>query len=277
LLFPHFGYVATSRPAVAWLEIHPENFLANPHAREVLLEIAEHYPISVHTVGISIGSAGGIDRVHLARVRELIELVDPILVSGHLAWSTHEGEYLNDLLPLPYTQETIQLLARHIDIVQEGLGRPYLVENPSSYVGFESSTMSEVEFLCDLVHRCGCRLLCDVSNIYLSGRNMGFDPFAYIDALPAGAIGELHLGGFTVEQEHGRSDAEVLIDTHSARIAEPVWRLYAHAVRRFGFQPTLIEWDNEIPAFATILGEAARANAVAAQALEPEAHRARAR
>lgn len=274
LRLPHLAEVAAARPAAAWLEIHPENFLANPHATELLLAVAADYPVSVHTVGVSIGSAGGIDRAHLARVRALVDLLDPILVSGHLAWSTHEGEYLNDLLPLPYDEESLSVLARHIDEVQDGLGRPYLVENPSSYVGFGSSTMGEVEFLSELARRTGCRLLCDVSNIHVSGHNMGFDPYAYVDAFPAAAVGELHLGGFTSEADDGNPGGTLLIDTHAARIAEPVWHLYAHALRRFGLQPTLIEWDNDLPSFAALLAEAARADAVAAQAVRAETCRA---
>jgi uncharacterized protein (UPF0276 family) len=256
------------------LEIHPENFLANPHATELLIEISQQYPISIHTVGVSIGSTGGIDHSHLKRVRALIDMVDPIFVSGHLAWSTHEGEYLNDLLPLPYDEETLRLVAAHIDEVQEGLGRLYLVENPSSYVGFDTSTMSELEFLCELVRRTGCQLLCDVSNVYLSAHNMDYDPYWYIDGLPVEAIGELHLGGFTAEKDEADPGAELLIDTHAARIAEPVWELYAHAVRRFGPRPTLVEWDNDIPPFATLLAEAARADEVVAQTLVQEPRRA---
>jgi uncharacterized protein (UPF0276 family) len=193
-------------------------------------------------------------------------MFDPVLVSGHLAWSTHDGEYLNDLLPLPYDEETLRLVATHIDEVQEVLRRPYLVENPSSYVGFASSTMSELEFLRELVRRTGCRLLCDVSNVYLSAHNMGYDAYWYIDRLPAEAIGELHLGGFTSEKDDAEPGAEILIDTHAARIAEPVWELYAHAVRRLGPKPTLIEWDNDIPSFTTLLDEARRADEVAARA-----------
>jgi uncharacterized protein len=267
LRLPHMVEVATTLPPALWLEIHPENFLPNPHATELLLEARRHYPVSVHTVGVSIGSAGGSDRAHLRRVRALIDSVDPFLVSGHLAWSTHASEYLNDLLPLPYDEETLRLLATHIDEVQEGLGRPYLVENPSSYVGLGASTMTEGEFLTELVQRTGCRLLCDVSNVHLSGHNLGFDPYRYIDGLPAGAIGELHLGGFTAEEDEGEPGSEILIDTHAAPVAEPVWDLYAHAVRRFGPTPTLIEWDNDMPAFATLLGEARRADSVAADAL----------
>lgn len=268
LRLPHLAEVAATRPSAAWFEIHPENFLANPHALELLQDIARDYPISVHTVGVSIGSAGGIDHAHLRRVRSLVDTVDPFLVSGHLAWSTHAGEYLNDLLPLPYDEETLRLVARHIDEVQQGLGRAYLVENPSSYVGFGTSTVTEVEFLCELVRRSGCRLLCDVSNIHLSAHNMGFDAYAYIDALPVGAIGEMHLGGFAAEEDEGNPGGTLLVDTHSTTVAEPAWDLYAHAVRRFGPQPTLIEWDNDLPAFATILGEAARAESIATDALD---------
>jgi uncharacterized protein len=274
LRLPHLTEVEATRPPAGWLEIHPENFLANPHACELLQALAADYPISVHTVGVSIGSVGGIDRAHLQRVRALIDLIDPFLVSGHLAWSTHEGDYLNDLLPLPYDEESLRLLATHIGQVQDGLGRAYLVENPSSYVGFGQSTMSEVEFLSELVRRTGCRLLCDVSNIHVSSTNMGYDPIAYIDGLPREAIGELHLGGFTVEADEGDPAAEVLIDTHAAPIAEAAWELYAYALRRFGPKPTLIEWDNDLPPLATLLGEAARADCVMAEVFAPEARRA---
>lgn len=266
LRLPHLAEVMATVPSVGWLEIHPENFLANPHATELLIELSRHYPISVHTVGISIGSEEGIDRSHLDRLRALIEAIDPILVSGHLAWSTHQGAYLNDLLPLPFDEEALQLVSRHLREVQDGLGRPYVIENPSSYVGFATSTMPEVEFLGELVRRTGCQLLCDVSNVHLSAHNMGYDAYRFIDGLPADAISELHLGGFTPEDDEANPGAELLVDTHATTIAEPVWDLYAHAVRRFGPKPTIIEWDNDIPALATLLGEASRADAVAAQA-----------
>jgi hypothetical protein len=260
--------VVATRPSVGWLEVHPENFLANPHATELLLELASQYPISVHTVGISIGSVDGIDRDHLRRLRGLIDAVDPFLVSGHLAWSTHAGVYLNDLLPLPYDETTLDLLARHLDEVQNELGRAYVVENPSSYVAFRTSTMTELEFLNELVHRTGCRLLCDVSNVYLSGHNMGYDPIPFLDGLPRAAVAELHLGGFTAEDDDATSGRTLLVDTHASRVTEPVWRLYAHALRRFGPVPTIIEWDDEIPALATLTEEAQHADAVAAQMQE---------
>ena len=268
LRLPHLAEVAATSPSVEWFEVHPENFLANPHARELLMKIAERYPIAVHTVGVSIGSVDGIDHAHLARVRELIEDLNPILVSGHLAWSTHQGVYLNDLLPLPYDDETLQLVSSHLHQVQDTLRRPYVVENPSSYVGFGTSTMTEVEFLGELARRTGCGLLCDVSNVFLSGHNMGYDPYRYIDAFPSGAVEELHLGGFAAEDDEATPDGtQVLIDTHGTTIAESVWHLYAHALRRFGATPTLIEWDNDIPDLGTLFSEVQRANTVAAETL----------
>ncbi len=277
LRLPHLAEVVATRPPAAWFEIHPENFLANPHATELLMEVSQHYPVSIHTVGVSIGSASGVDHSHLARIRALIDAVDPILVSGHLAWSTHAGEYLNDLLPLPYDDETLRLLVTHIDEVQGRLGRPYLVENPSSYVGFGTSTMTEVEFLSELVSRTGCQLLCDVSNVHLSAHNMGYDARQYIDGLPAHAIGELHLGGFTPEEDEANPGVQLLVDTHATVVAEPAWELYAYALRRFGPKPTLIEWDNDMPPLSTLLAEARRAETIASQVLAEEGRRAAAR
>jgi hypothetical protein len=259
--------VAAGVPDATWLEVHPENFLANPHARELLLDIAERHALSLHTVGLSVGSVAGVDREHLRRIRRLVDELDPILVSGHLAWSTHRGVYLNDLLPLPYNEETLRVVATHVHEVQDALGRPYVVENPASYVGFASSTLTETDFLTELVTRTGCQLLCDVSNAFLSAANMGYDAYGYIDAFPAHAVAELHLGGFTREADDAAPGAEILIDTHAAAIAEPVWDLYAHALRRFGPRPTLIEWDNDLPSFSQLLAEAARADAVATAAL----------
>jgi uncharacterized protein (UPF0276 family) len=268
LRLPHLAEVVATCPSVGWLEIHPENFLANPHATELLLELAGRYPISVHTVGISIGSADGIDREHLRRLCDLVKVINPVLVSGHLAWSTHAGVYLNDLLPLPYDRATLDLLTRHLDEVQNALGRAYLVENPSSYVAFQTSTMSELEFLNELVNRTGCRLLCDVSNIYLSGHNMEYDPYAFIDGLPGHEMAEMHLGGFTAEEDEASFGRTVLIDTHATRITKPVWQLYAYAVTRFGAMPTIVEWDDELPPLSALVAEADQADAVATWARE---------
>ncbi len=275
LRLQHLREVAETRPRAGWFEVHPENYLANPHARELLEVIARDYPISIHSVGVSVGSAGGIDRLHLRRVRDLVDRLDAVMVSGHLAWSTHEGEYLNDLLPLPYDAESVALLARHIGEVQDALGRPYHLENPASYLGFAHSTMTETEFLGELVRRTGCRLLCDVSNVHVSAQNLGYDARRYIDEFPADAVGEMHLGGFVVEPDEGIDGSSVLIDTHSRPIDENAWELYAHAVRRFGPKPTLIEWDNDLPDFAVLAAEADRADRVVAQ-VGSEARHARA-
>jgi uncharacterized protein len=265
LRLPHIAEVVATRPSIGWLEVHPENFLANAHAMELLVELSRHYPISVHTVGVSVGSAGGIDHIHLNRVRALVDRVDPFLVSGHLAWSTHQGEFLNDLLPLPFNEETLELVATHIHEVQDALGRLYLIENPSSYVAFCASTMTETQFLAELVDRTGCRLLCDVSNVHLSAHNMGYDAHEYIDSLPGEAISEWHLGGFTPEPDESNSGSEVWIDTHAAPVAAPAWDLYNYAMRRFGTRPSLVEWDNDLPPLATLLREAARADEIAAE------------
>jgi uncharacterized protein (UPF0276 family) len=268
LRLPHISEVVATRPPVGWLEIHPENFLANPHGFELLTDLARDYPISVHTVGISIGSADGIDREHLRRVRALIDRLNPVIVSGHLAWSMHGGTYLNDLLPLPYTEETLRIVAMHLAEVQDGLGRAYLIENPSTYVSIATSTMTEMEFLHALVDVTGCQLLCDVSNVYLSGHNMGYDPYEFIDRFPARAVAELHLGGFTAEEDEATPGATLLVDTHAHGVAEPSWDLYAHAIRRFGSQPTIIEWDDELPGLAVLTGEACKANSVRERANE---------
>lgn len=265
LRLQHLETVLRERPKAAWFEIHPENYLANPHAAEMLLEIARLYPVSVHSVGVSVGSAGGVDRNHLARVRSLIDRIDPIMVSGHLAWSTHEGDYLNDLLPLPYTTESLDTVSRHVDEVQQALGRHYHVENPSSYLGFTSSTMTETAFLAELVKRTGCRLLCDISNVHVSAHNLGYDAYRYIDEFPGDAIGEMHLGGFEIEEED--SGGTVIIDTHSRPIDGHAWDLYAYAVASFGLRPTLIEWDNAIPELNTLLEEADKADALAQRVL----------
>jgi uncharacterized protein len=262
LRLPHIAEVVATRPPVGWLEIHPENFLANPHGFELLTDLASAYAISVHTVGISIGSADGIDRAHLIRLRRLVDRLNPNLVSGHLAWSSVGGAYLNDLLPLPYTEETLRVVASHLAEVQDVLGRGYVIENPSTYVSLTMSTMTELEFLHALVDRTGCRLLCDVSNVYLSGHNMGYEPHHFLDGFPAAAVAELHLGGFTPEGDEATPGGTLLVDTHAHAVADPVWSLYAHAIRRFGAQPTIVEWDNDLPTLEVLIGEAAKADRV---------------
>jgi len=269
---PHLEEAVATRPAAGWFEIHPENFLANPHATELLQDLAAEYPISVHSVGLSVGSASGIDRLHLRRLRQLNDRLNPVLMSSHLAWSTHPGEYLNDLLPLPYTGETLDIVGRHVRDAQDGLGRQLLIENPACYVGCAGSAMTEVDFLNELVTRTGCRILCDVSNVYLSAHNLDYDARAYLKGLPASHIGELHLGGFTIEPDDAAPGREVIIDTHADRVAQSAWDLYSYARALFGAKPTLIEWDNAIPPLATLLAEAITAERIAGAGAEPEAH-----
>jgi uncharacterized protein (UPF0276 family) len=218
--------------------------------------IATRYPLSCHGVGLSLGSAEGLDRAHIARLKNLFARVKPALISEHLAWSVTDGIYLNDLLPLPYTDKALDVVARNVDTAQDAFGQKILVENPSNYVTFASSHLSEADFLARLVERTGCGLLLDVNNVHVSARNNAFDAGAYIAALPAAAVGEIHLAGHTVTL-HG-SDP-LLIDTHSERVDDQVWALYRQTVSRMGARPTLIEWDLEIPDRSVLIEEAARA------------------
>lgn len=268
LRLPHIAEVAATRPQIPWLEIHPENFLSNPHAAELLTELSCSYAISFHSVGVSVGSAAGIHQAHLKRIRHLAERIEPVFVSGHLAWSTYGGEYLNDLLPLPYTKSTLRMVADHVRQVQDFLGRPYLIENPATYVGFATSWMSEAEFLSELVHQTGCRLLCDVSNAYVSAHNMNYDPYEYIDRIPSKAVAEIHLGGYSHEGEDDGGDRLLLVDTHSEPVAAPAWDLYRHALTRFGPKPVLIERDNNIPELSALLCEAEYAGRIASETME---------
>ena len=277
LRLPHLAEVVATRPRISWFEVHPENFLANPHAAELLEELSGEYNISLHSVGISVGSAAGVDAHHLGRVRALAERVHPVFVSGHLAWSvhrTHRNEYLNDLLPMPYTRESLASVVEQVNRVQDFLGRPFLLENPASYVAFRMSTMTEAQFLNELVFRTGCQLLCDVSNVYVSANNLNGNAWAYIDSLPVEAVRQIHLGGYTPEADAATPGGRLLIDTHAGPVAPAAWELYRHAVSRLGPIPTLMEWDNDIPALATLLAEATHAerlaSAVRSKTAEPE-------
>jgi uncharacterized protein (UPF0276 family) len=196
------------------------------------------------------------------RLRALVDRLNPVLVSGHLAWSTVGGAYLNDLLPLPYTAETLRVVVAHLAEVQDVLGRAYVIENPSSYVSLATSTMTELEFLHTLVNETGCRLLCDVSNVHLSAHNMGYDADRFIADFPAEAVAELHLGGFTPEDDEASPGGTVLVDTHAHAVAQPAVDLYAHAIRRFGPQPTIVEWDNDLPTLAVLIEEATKVDRV---------------
>ena len=256
----HMEEVLASRPDVGWFEVHPENYMHDPAALAALDRVRSHHPLSLHGVALSLGSAGPVDRRHLARLKCLVDRLDPFLVSEHMAWSVNDGVHFNDLLPLPCTEEALQTMSSHVAEVQDVLGRRILVENPSGYLRFRHSTMSEAVFLAELVRRTGCGLLCDVNNIYVSAWNIETDPIEYLDLLPAAAVGEIHLAGHAVNTVGNRT---VLIDDHAARVSGGVWALYREALTRFGCQPTLIEWDADVPPLDTLLSEAAKARYVA--------------
>jgi hypothetical protein len=260
----HFSDIFQGTGPVRWLEIHAENYMgAGGRPLAQLRALAERFAISVHGVGLSIGGAGALDKDHLARLKTLCDWLDPASFSEHLAWSTHEGTFLNDLLPLPYTPATLARVCDHIDCVQETLGRQMLLENPSTYLAFAGTTMDEVDFLAQIAARTGCGLLLDVNNIYVSAINQNTDPMAYLRAFPLHRVGEIHLGGH--EADLADYDAPLLIDSHSRPVADPVWQLYARAIALGGAKPTLIEWDNDVPDWATLLAEAALAQKILAQ------------
>jgi uncharacterized protein (UPF0276 family) len=228
-----------------------------------LRALADRFPISVHGVGLSIGGEGPLDSDHLDRLATLVHWLEPASFSEHLAWSTHDTGFLNDLLPLPYTEATLLRVADHIDQVQTRLGRQMLLENPSTYLSFDEDEMSEIEFLREIARRAGCGLLLDVNNVFVSATNQNTNAIAYIDAFPLDLVGEIHLGGHDEDaDEHG---APLLIDSHGCEVVDPVWALYQHTLERGGRKPTLIEWDNDVPNWPTLAAEAARAEAVLAQ------------
>jgi uncharacterized protein (UPF0276 family) len=242
---------------VAWLEVHTENYMGGGPAMRYLDAIRRERPISLHGVGLSLGSAEGLDGAHLERIRSVAERIEPGLMSEHLAWSVVGGNYFPDLLPLPMTEEALAIVCRHVDQTQNYLKRRIFVENPSTYFQFEHSIIPEWEFLAAVAARTGCGILCDVNNIFVSATNHGWDAAAYLAALPAAAIGEIHLAGHSVRSmPNGRA---LCIDDHAARVIDKVWALYENALQRFGPLPTLIEWDNEVPPLDVLLEESAHA------------------
>ena len=253
---PHYREVFERRPELAFLEVHSENFFLEGGASMHALERARAaYPVSLHGVGLSLASADALAGGHLARLKRLVDRVEPALVSEHLCWGGVGGVHFNDLLPLPYTGETLALLASRIDHVQATLKRRILVENLSAYVECRDSEMTETAFLAELARRTGCGLLLDVNNLYVNAINFGFDPLARLDELEADSIGQMHLAGHTVVDD-------CLIDTHGSLVGDPVWSLYEQACRRFGPKPTLIEWDTDLPALDVLLSQAAQASAI---------------
>jgi len=246
-------------PPVVWLEVLAENYFDRGGIRHKMLSmIAERYPISVHGVALSLGSPEGLDSEHLERLASLVADVGPCLVSEHLAWSRSGEVYYNELLPLPLTDETLDVVSANIDQTHDRLGRTILVENPSGYLEFEQSTMSEATFLTRLTERTGCGLLLDVNNLFISGFNLGIDTAEWLSAVPADVIGEIHLAG-----HHAAEDVDILIDDHGSRVAKPVWELHTAALRRFGPVPTLIEWDTNLPTLEVLLDEANHAGELA--------------
>ena len=254
----HFTAILDDPRPVEWLEIHAENYMGDggrPLAQ--LRHLAEQFPISVHGVGLSIGGEGRLDPDHLSRLRYLCDWLQPASFSEHLAWSTHDSHFLNDLLPLPYTGETLTRVADHIDALQETIGRKMLLENPSSYLAFDESTYSETEFLTEVARRTGCGLLLDVNNVFVSATNLDLDPRAYIDAFPLAQVGEIHLGGH--DEDHDDHGAPLLIDSHCKEVVDPVWALLDHTLARAGARPLLIEWDSDVPDWHVLAAEAQRA------------------
>lgn len=251
----HFAHIQEHRPDVGFFEVHAENyFVAGGPMHYHLRRIREDYPLSIHGVGLSIGAEGPLDDSHLDALANLLDRYQPALFSEHLAWSSHGGVFFNDLLPLPYNLPTLQRVCEHIDQVQNHLGRKLLLENPSTYVEFVSSTWSEGDFMREVLHRTGCGLLLDVNNVYVSSINHGRDPLRSLCELPCRAVGEIHLAGFA--QDMDADSAPLLIDTHGTPIAAAVWDLYETALDITGPQPTLIERDNNLPGFEALHEEA---------------------
>jgi uncharacterized protein (UPF0276 family) len=253
---PHYRELLGTLPAIGWLEVHSENFFGDDGQPHWFLErLRAHYPLSMHGVGLGLGSADPLSAVHLDKLERLIDRYQPGLVSEHLCWSAAGGRHLNDLLPLPYTEEALEYVCGRIEQVQDRLRRRILVENVSSYLRYRHSTIPEWQFLAEVIRRSGCGLLLDVNNVYVSAVNHGFDARQYLAAMPAAAVQEIHLAGY-------EAAPQLLIDTHGHPVADPVWTLYRETLARIGARPTLIEWDTEIPALPVLLGEARKADAM---------------
>ncbi len=254
----HFRDVLEMRPDIGFFEVHAENYMVDGGPfHHFLGRIREHYPLSLHGVGLSIGAEGPLDEAHLDRLAALIKRYQPASFSEHLAWSSHGEVFLNDLLPVPYDRATLDRVCEHVDRVQERLERQMLLENPSTYLEFEASTMDEAAFLTEVIHRTGCGLLLDVNNVHVSCVNHGRDALAYIDNLPLATVGEIHLAGFATDRD--AAGAPLLIDSHGAPVDEVVWGLYAAVLARTGPMPTLLERDNDVPGLETLLAESQRA------------------
>lgn len=263
LRHPHYQEIAFSpkRDDIAWLEVHSENFFAfGGMSKEILDRVSEHYPLSFHGVGLSLGSAEDLDQEHLNKLKRLHDRYKPCLISEHISWSKIDGQVLNDLLPLPYTKEAMEHVVNHIDHLQNFLGRQILVENPSTYLQVAYNEMPEYEFMSQVIKRSGCKLLFDINNIFVTQKNHGLNAIDYIKAMPKEAIGEYHLAGHAVVPMD--DNTTLLIDHHGDVVCDEVWQLYRHAIDILGSAPTLIEWDTNIPSLDVILGEAKKAQTI---------------
>lgn len=256
----HYRDVLETRPAVGWFEVHSENYFGEGGRPLAFLEaIGAQYPLSLHGVGLSLGSTDELSRTHLASLKQLIDRFQPGLVSEHLSWSSIGGRYLNDLLPLPYTEEALRHVVARITQVQDYLGRQILIENISRYLEYKHTTIAEWDFLTAVAGQSDCGILLDVNNIYVNAVNHGFDALTYLRAIPRDLVQEIHLAGFTVNRFEG---GEIIIDSHNRPVADAVWALYREAIHRFGPRPTLIEWDTELPALTVLISEAHQADAI---------------
>jgi hypothetical protein len=252
----HHERVSAERPSIGWLEVHTENFLGGGATPDFLESLRHHYAISLHGVGLSLGSADGLDEDHLSRIAALVRRIDPAAVSDHVSWSITGGVYFNDLLPIPYDEEALSTIARNVMHFQEAIGRPVMVENPSTYLHHAQSDRAEPQFLAELCQRSGCGLLLDVNNVFVSSENHGDDARAYLAAIAHLPIGEIHLSGHHLRQIGNRS---IRIDDHGSPVTDQVWALYEHALALIGARPTLIEWDSALPPLETLLAEAGKA------------------
>jgi len=269
----HYAEILSGAPDIGFFEVHAENYMgAGGPPHRYLEAIRARYPLSLHGVGLSIGGEAPLDTAHLMRLRQLVERYQPESFSEHLAWSTHESAYLNDLLPLPYTPATLANVVAHVDQVQQVLGRRMLLENPSTYVLFEASSIEEIDFLATVAARTGCGLLLDVNNVMVSSVNHGLDPLAYVDRFPLELVGEIHLAGY--DETADDAGARLLIDAHGSRVSPDVFALFEHTLAKAGPRPVLVEWDNNVPDFATLADEARRVDAAIARAARPALRRA---
>ena len=263
----HWQDMCDTRPAVGFLEIHAENFLGDI-GRSECENLRRDYPFSLHAVGLSLASADGIDTKHLDRVAELAVWLQPLFISDHLCWSSLGGKYFNDLMPFPFTEESLQIVGDNILKAQERFERPLLIENISAYLQFRDSAIPEAEFMAALIRYTGCGILCDVNNAYVNQINHGVDALTWMRALPAEAVREIHLAGHHVNKVEG---GEILIDDHGSRVIEPVWNLYTESVKLFPHAVTLIEWDTNIPALEVLVDEAQKADAIRAGGIDARA------